>query len=90
MYKELLGYIAAILTTVAFIPQALLVYKTKNTDSISLSMFFIFTLGVITWALYGFVISQPPVYIANGCTFFLSVYILYMKLTEGKRKKEKS
>jgi MtN3 and saliva related transmembrane protein len=83
---ELTGYIAAVLTTVAFVPQALLVYKTKDTSSISLLMFIIFSFGLISWALYGILINQFPIILANGTTLILSLYILYMKATENSRK----
>lgn len=82
----LTGYIAAVLTTVAFVPQVVLVYKTKDTNSISLLMFVFFSFGLISWATYGILLNQLPIIIANGTTLILSLYILYMKATENKRK----
>ena len=82
---EIIGYIAAVLTTVAFVPQVVLVHKTKNTASISLSMFLIFSLGVICWGIYGLILHQLPIILANGVTLTLSLYILYMKVTEKNR-----
>jgi len=82
---ELLGYVAAVLTTIAFVPQVTLVYKTKNTSSISLLMFVIFSLGLICWGVYGMLLGQLPIILANGFTLTLSLYILYMKLTEKNR-----
>ena len=84
-YIEILGYIAALLTTIAFVPQALLVYKTKNTSSISLFMFLIFNVGLVCWELYGILTNQLPIILANAFTIFFSMYILYMKLTEKSR-----
>jgi MtN3 and saliva related transmembrane protein len=83
---ELLGYTAAVLTTVAFVPQVVLVYKTKDTDSISLLMFLIFSFGLFCWMIYGVVLNQLPIILANALTIFLSLYILYMKITEKRRK----
>jgi MtN3 and saliva related transmembrane protein len=83
---EITGYMAAVLTTVAFVPQVVLVYKTKDTDSISLYMFIIFSLGLISWATYGFILHQLPIILANCTTLVLSLYILYMKVTEKNRK----
>ncbi|HVE00010.1 MAG TPA: SemiSWEET transporter [Cytophagaceae bacterium] len=83
---EMIGYLAAVLTTVAFIPQAVLVYKTKDTRSISLAMFLIFNLGLICWALYGIFLKQLPLILANVTTLIFALYILYMKVTEKRRK----
>ncbi len=86
-YIEIIGYIAAVLTTVAFVPQVVLVHKTRNTTSISISMFLIFSLGVICWGIYGIILHQLPIILANGLTLLLSLYILYMKMTEKRRNK---
>ncbi len=83
---EIIGYIAATLTTVSFVPQVILVYKTKDTDSISLSMFLIFSIGTFAWAMYGILLHQLPIIVANGITLILALYILYMKVTEIQRK----
>ncbi|MCS6824057.1 MAG: SemiSWEET transporter [Cytophagaceae bacterium] len=84
-YSEYLGYVAAILTTIAFIPQVILVYKTKDTRSISLPMFILFCAGLLCWALYGILLFKIPIITANVVTLSLSGYILYMKLIEKKR-----
>jgi MtN3 and saliva related transmembrane protein len=83
---EILGYIAAVLTTVAFVPQVVLVYRTKDTDSISLLMFLIFNCGLVCWGIYGLILNQLPIILANGVTLILALYILYMKMTEKGRK----
>jgi MtN3 and saliva related transmembrane protein len=85
-YLELLGYTAAVLTTISFVPQVILVYKTKDTDSISLSMFLIFSIGTFAWGLYGLLLKQLPILLANGITLVLALYILHMKVTEKSRK----
>lgn len=77
---EFVGYIAAILTTSAFIPQALKVYKTKKTEDLSLGMFAIFSLGVFCWLVYGIYIEDIPVIAANCITLVLSLYILNVKV----------
>ncbi|WP_239056043.1 SemiSWEET transporter [Fusobacterium sp. IOR10] len=81
---EILGLIAAILTTVSFLPQVIQVVKTKNTKSISLGMYLMFVLGVVLWAIYGFLMKDRPVFIANLITFCLSFIILIYKLKEVK------
>ena len=75
-----IGFFAAFCTTIAFLPQAIKVYKTKSTKDISLYMFFIFTLGVLSWLIYGIAISDLPIILANAVTLVLSFFILIYKL----------
>jgi MtN3 and saliva related transmembrane protein len=86
---EILGYTAAALTTAAFVPQAVLVYKTRNTESISLLMFLIFNLGLVCWGIYGIILNQLPIILANSITFLLALYILFMKI-KGLIKNQKA
>jgi MtN3 and saliva related transmembrane protein len=79
-YFEIIGFLAAILTTVAFFPQVIKVYKTQNTQSISLSMYIVFSIGILLWLVYGFYLNSLPMIIANTITLVSSIYILYMKL----------
>lgn len=83
---DLLGYTAAFCTTVAFVPQAWKVYRTKQTNDLSLGMFTLFTAGVALWLGYGVLIASAPIYIANTFTLLLAGYILVMKLTENARR----
>ncbi|MFN3852266.1 MAG: SemiSWEET transporter [Spirosomataceae bacterium] len=76
---ETIGYIAAILTTFAFVPQVLQIYRTKSAKDVSLAMFLIFTLGVFLWLCYGVVIRSFPMIAANAVTFILALTILYFK-----------
>jgi MtN3 and saliva related transmembrane protein len=75
-----IGFIAAICTTVSFIPQAFKIYKTKKTNDISLGMFILMSTGVALWIAYGFLIASAPVIIANAFTLMLAAYILVMKV----------
>ena len=75
-----IGFFAAFCTTIAFLPQAIKVYKTKSTKDISLYMFLIFTLGVLSWLIYGIAISDLPIILANAITLVLSFFILIYKL----------
>lgn len=77
---EFVGYVAALCTTVAFVPQALKTIKTKDTRGISLWMYLIFTLGVFLWLAYGVAIKNYPVMIANAVTFALATTILGFKV----------
>ena len=75
-----IGFFAAFCTTFAFLPQAIKVYKTKSTKDISLYMFLIFTIGVLSWLIYGLIISDLPVILANAVTLVLSFFILIYKI----------
>jgi MtN3 and saliva related transmembrane protein len=76
----LLGYFAAFCTTISFLPQALKIWKSNSSKDISLSMFVIFTIGVICWLIYGILINDLPIVIANSFTLILSLFILIHKL----------
>jgi MtN3 and saliva related transmembrane protein len=75
-----IGFFAAFCTTISFLPQAIKVYKSKSTKDISLSMFLIFTIGVLSWLIYGLIISDLPVILANAITLILSSIILFYKI----------
>ncbi|WP_427450190.1 SemiSWEET transporter [Litorimonas sp. WD9-15] len=78
----LLGYVAAILTSLSFIPQAWLVIRTGRTDGISLLMYAAFTLGVACWLIYGLFIQAFPVVAANAVTLTLAVIIFTVTARE--------
>ncbi len=78
--SELIGYAAATLTTVSFVPQALHSFKTKDVSGISLAMYSTFTFGIAMWLVYGFLIGAWPVVVANVITLALASVILVMKL----------
>lgn len=77
---ELLGYLAAILTTISFFPQVVKIYKTKETKSISLSMYIVLIIGILLWLIYGIYLKSMPMILANAVTLVLLIYILIMKI----------
>lgn len=83
MNPDLIGALAATLTTIAFIPQAWLIWKTRCAAGISLGMYSLFTMGVALWLLYGYAIGSWPVMVANGMTLTLALCILGMKIRFG-------
>ena len=76
----LLGLLAGALTTISFIPQVIQVIKTKSTADISAWMFIILTTGVFLWLVYGILIEDLPLLIANLITFILASIILVYKI----------
>ena len=83
---ELIGLLAAILTTIAFIPQVYKVIKTKSVVGLSFTTYLIFTIGVLLWLIYGFLKSSISMIIGNGITFFLAFLILYNILKKRNSK----
>lgn len=77
---DLIGTLAAVLTTISFLPQALHTFRTKDVRGISLGMYSAFTLGVALWLVYGLLLGAWPVVIANVITLALASTILVMKL----------
>lgn len=77
---DLIGTLAAVLTTVSFLPQALHTFRTKDVRGISLGMYSVFTAGVAMWLVYGLMLGAWPVVIANVVTLALASAILVMKL----------
>lgn len=83
--SNLLGYPAAFLTTIAFVPQAWQSWRTRDLSGISLPMYTLFTLGVAFWLGYGIVIGSLPVIAANTVTLLLASVVLWLKITEMRR-----
>ena len=81
---EIIGMSAAILTTIAFIPQVFKVIKLKKTGGLSLSTYIIFTLGVVLWLVYGFFKNSISMVLGNGITLTLSLIIL-VYIIKGKK-----
>ncbi len=82
---EFFGYFAAILTTLAFLPQLIKTLKTKKADDVSSITLIMFLTGVLSWIIYGYKISSTPILIANIITFILNLLILIFKITFSKK-----
>lgn len=80
---EWLGYVAATLTTLAFVPQAVQTIRTRDTRSISLGMYVVFVIGIAFWFGYGIVLDSWPMIVSNAITFVLASTILGLKLKHG-------
>jgi MtN3 and saliva related transmembrane protein len=86
--NDLIGYIAASLTTLSFLPQALHTFRTRDVSGISLGMYSLFTAGVALWLAYGLLLSAWPIVVANAVTLALALAILVMKLRYGPGRKK--
>lgn len=79
---DFIGSAAAFCTTVAFVPQIVHIVKTRNTNGISLTMYSIFTLGVVLWLAYGLILHSFPIILANVVTLVLAGSVLAMKVKD--------
>lgn len=75
-----LGYVAAVLTTTSFFPQAIKTLRTGDTSGISLGMYLMFTSGVVFWALFGLITRDGPVLVSNLITALPAGLILQRKM----------
>lgn len=82
---DVVGSLAACLTTASFLPQAWLSFKTRDVSGVSLGMYSVFTVGVALWLVYGLLLQAWPIVIANAVTLALAAAILTMKLVYGRQ-----
>lgn len=77
---EILGLVAAVFTTSAFVPQVYKTWKTKSAKELSLTMFLVFFSGLMMWLVYGVFINSLSVILANSITGLFSLVLIYFKL----------
>ena len=85
-YTDLFGFLAALLTTIAFLPQLYKTWRTKSADDVSLFMLILFITGLICWIIYGLKINSVPILIANIVTFIFNFLILILKISYSESK----
>ena len=83
MNADLIGAVAGTLSTIAFVPQAWRIWKTRSARDLSLPMYLIFTSGVALWFVYGLLLGAVPIIVCNGLTLVLAGTVLAMKLRFG-------
>ncbi len=79
-YIDLFGFLAALLTTIAFLPQLYKTWNTKSADDVSLVMLILFITGLVCWIIYGLKINSTPILVANIITFIFNFSILVLKI----------
>ncbi|MBU2646732.1 SemiSWEET transporter [bacterium] len=77
---SVIGLIAAICTTVSFMPQAIKIIRTRQTKDLSLGMYAILTSGIFFWLLYGILVRDVPLIAANLISFVFTFTILVLKI----------
>lgn len=76
---DLIGYAAGALTTIAFVPQVIHSWKTRDLSGVSLRMYVLFTGGVALWLAFGIAIASWPIVAANAITLALAGVVLFLK-----------
>jgi len=84
-YEELIGSIAAILTTISFLPQVIKTYKEKSAENLSATMLLVMTSGVILWLIYGILKNSFPLIAGNVITLVLTSILIYFKFSYSKK-----
>lgn len=79
-FLTLLGFTAATLTTVAFLPQMLQTWRTKSAKDVSYVMLITFILGLFLWLIYGIILGAVPIIAANSVTLIFNLIILWLKI----------
>jgi MtN3 and saliva related transmembrane protein len=79
-FFEIIGLLAACITTASFLPQVFKTYKTKDTSGLSLTMYVAFFIGIVLWLIYGMYLNSLPMILANVITAMLSLFLIIMKL----------
>ncbi len=82
-HTSIIGFSAALFTTIAFLPQAIKTLRTRHTRDISFGMYSLFTLGVMLWLIYGVLLQDWPIILANVITLCLATTILLLKIKHG-------
>ena len=84
----IIGALAAVASTTSFVPQAVKIIRTRDTDSISTGMYSVTVAGFILWTSYGVLLGAWPLYVSNGLSLLLSAFILTMKLLPPSSKEK--
>lgn len=83
MLVTVIGTVAGTLTTAAYLPQVLQVWRSRSAGDISLPMYVMMVTGATLWVIYGLMLSAWPVVMANGVSLFFLIPILLFKLSYG-------
>ena len=84
-FIDLFGFLAALLTTIAFLPQLYKTWQSKSAEDVSLITLILFIIGLICWIIYGLYIHSFPILVANIVTFIFNVSILILKISYDKK-----
>ncbi len=84
MTSLIVGILAGVLCTVSFLPQAIKIFKTKRAGDLSLITFVALCFGILLWLIYGIMIKELPIILANAAMLVLALLIVVMKIKYSK------
>jgi MtN3 and saliva related transmembrane protein len=79
---ESVGYVAGVLTTVAFVPQLMKTWRSQSAADLSLTMLTAFTVGILLWLVYGLALASWPLVLSNAITLALTALLLKLKVRD--------
>ena len=82
-WVSVIGSVAGISTTSAFLPQVIRTWRTRSTHDISLGMFLLTVFGLVLWFIYGIEMNDWPLIVTDAVSLLLSATILGLKLRYG-------
>jgi len=82
---EFLGYLAGICTAIVFLPQSIETVKTKNVQGLSVLTYIIYSVGMISWILYGVYLHSVQMMLFNSISLVFALIILWMIITQTKK-----
>jgi MtN3 and saliva related transmembrane protein len=85
MLIKTIGFLAGLLTTASFLPQVIKTYQTKHAEDFNLLFLVCFLAGITLWLVYGIMIREWPIILANGVTMVLNMLLLGMKIKYMKK-----
>lgn len=88
MLVKILGFLAGFLTTVSFLPQVVKSLRTRHMGDFNLLFIVLMLLGLVLWTVYGFMLGQLPLIVANGVTIALNLVLLWLKLEDMARRRK--
>jgi len=88
MKPELLGYIGGALTTISFLPQVVKSLRTRHMGDFNILFILLMLAGLVLWTVYGFMLGQLPLIVANAVTIALNLVLLWLKLDDTARRRK--
>lgn len=87
-YTKLLGLAAGTITSITFLPQVIMIYKTKSAKDLSTGMLSLLILGLTMWLSYGIIVQDVAIIYTNSMALTMSMVMLYFKIRFKEKSKE--
>ena len=87
-FTSIIGSLAAIVITAGYLPQTIRTVRTRSTDDIAMGSFLLLLLGSVLWVVYGFLIEDVPLVVANGLASIMSGTVFVIKMNNDIKKRK--